>query len=125
MSTLHYGELILATRASGIRSLVRLKEDGVYRSIVPHRDIVAQNSSLVTIGKCRFRRPTLNEYTELMIRVPTPSYPKDASTMVSLLDVGEGSCVLEAGAGSGGLTLHLSRAGELFTWLSKLQKQCQ
>ena len=106
-----YGELVLAIRPSGVRSLIQLGEGGVFMKKVKHKDIVAHNSGLVTVEKCTFRRPTLNEFTELMKRVPTPSYPKDAHTIVSLLDLGGGSHVLESGSGSGGLTLHLSRAG--------------
>lgn len=128
MNKLHYGELILAVRPSGMRSLFKLREDGVFRQSVPHRDIMSQNSSQVIIDKCTFRRPTLSEYTLVMKRMPTPCYPKDVNTMVALLDVGEGSRVLEAGTGSGSLTLHLSRAGAyvvpLFTG-QKLQKQGQ
>ena len=93
-----------------MRSLVELREGGIYKGEVPHSDIVAQNCG-VTKGKCTFRRPTLSEYTVLMKRVPTPSYPKDAQTIVSLLDVGGGCRVLESGSGSGALTLYLSRAG--------------
>ncbi|KAJ2693213.1 hypothetical protein GGH99_001271 [Coemansia sp. RSA 1285] len=40
----------------------------------------------------------------------TPIYPKDAAAIVSMLDVGPGDNVLEAGTGNGSLTLHLARA---------------
>lgn len=55
-------------------------------------------------------RPTLEEYVLLMRRSATPTYPKDASAIVTLLDLAPGMRVLEAGTGSGGLTLFLARA---------------
>ncbi|KAK3739929.1 hypothetical protein QZH41_015974, partial [Actinostola sp. cb2023] len=45
-----------------------------------------------------------------MKRVATPSYPKDIQAMLSMAQIRQGSCVLEAGTGSGALTLFLSRA---------------
>jgi len=55
-------------------------------------------------------RPTLEDYVLLMPRAATVTYPKDAAAMVMLLDLEPGMRVLEAGTGSGGLTLFLSRA---------------
>ena len=111
MAGLKYGEIIIGIRPKGLRSLLKLGENKTYRDAVPHSDIVAQNSSLVSLKEFVFRRPTLAEYTTLMDRVATPNYPKDIPAIVGMLDVSQDSCVLEAGTGSGGLTLHLSRAG--------------
>ncbi|KAJ1651085.1 hypothetical protein IWQ61_008266 [Dispira simplex] len=48
-------------------------------------------------------------YVELRKRHCSPIYHKDASTIVTLLDLAPGSRVLEAGTGAGALTMHLAR----------------
>ena len=111
MVGLKYGEIVLAIKPSGLMSLLKLGEAKSYKMRVPHIDIVAHNSAVVAINGVVFRRPTLAEYTNLLERSTAPNYPKDISAILSMLDIGPHTRVMEAGAGSGALTLHLSRAG--------------
>ncbi len=55
-------------------------------------------------------RPTLEQYLWLMPRAAQIIIPKDAAFMVQWADVFAGATVVEAGMGSGGLTLSLLRA---------------
>ncbi|KAI9271090.1 S-adenosyl-L-methionine-dependent methyltransferase [Helicostylum pulchrum] len=54
--------------------------------------------------------PTLEEFVVNVPRACTPIYPKDASTIVQMLDLEPGHRVLEAGTGNGSLTLYMARA---------------
>ncbi|MGQ9735548.1 MAG: tRNA (adenine-N1)-methyltransferase [Thermaceae bacterium] len=112
-----FGAWVLLKDEKGRSYLLRLREGGVFshhRGTVPHRAILeaGYGGKVQThLGEVLFvHRPSLEEYLLGMRRVATPTYPKDAAAMVLLLDLFPGARVLEAGTGSGGLTLFLSRA---------------
>lgn len=113
-----WSEIVLAEDLKGRQRLFQLKEGGRYDSSaghVFHEEIVGnvQNQKFKTHLGCEIwlRRPTLAEYICLMRRVATPTYPKDIWALLGYLDIGGGAVVIEAGTGSGALTLHLSKLG--------------
>lgn len=55
-------------------------------------------------------RPLLSDYVLSMPRGATVIYPKDAAQIIMMADIFPGARVIEAGVGSGGLTLSLLRA---------------
>ena len=81
---------------------------------VAHEDIVGQSEgSWITTNKGHFLlafRPTKAEYTVNMKRIATVVYPKDIGIILSYANVYPGAKVLEAGSGSGALTIALSDA---------------
>lgn len=119
-SSFKWGEFVLVENQKGRQRLFQLKKGSLLNSSaagqVPHSEIVGKlpcqtfetdrNSIKIWV-----RRPTLAEYVCLMQRVATPSYPKDIWAMLGYLDITGGARVIEAGSGSGALTLHLSNQG--------------
>ncbi|KAM6128198.1 tRNA (adenine(58)-N(1))-methyltransferase, mitochondrial [Pterocles gutturalis] len=115
------GELALAEVRrkynTTLKLLCRLAAGSVLASpggVLPHRDIIGQlpGQVLRTSAGARLllRRPSLEEYVLLMPRGPTIAYPKDISAMLMMIDIHPGDTVLEAGSGSGAMSLFLSRA---------------
>ncbi|EDV21616.1 uncharacterized protein TRIADDRAFT_59795 [Trichoplax adhaerens] len=114
-SPFKYDEIVMAEHRKGRKRLFRLTVGGQFASplgIIPYAQIVGTNerSTSFTSHQVLFYRPTLEDYILHMKRGPTVTYPKDAAAMVTMMDIGCGSKVLESGSGSGGLTLFLSRA---------------
>ena len=65
-------------------------------------------------------KPGMADFIRIMPRIATVIYPKDIGAIVTYGDIFPGARVLEAGTGSGALTIALARAvgehGELFTY---------
>ncbi|XP_061210141.1 tRNA (adenine(58)-N(1))-methyltransferase, mitochondrial [Neopsephotus bourkii] len=119
--SLRAGELVLAEMKRKynrtLKLMCRLVAGSVLTSnggLLPHRDIIGQmpGQMLRTSAGVRLqvRRPSLEEYVLLMPRGPTITYPKDISAILTMIDIHPGDTVLEAGSGSGALTLFLSKA---------------
>ena len=112
------GELAISIDYKGRRRLFKLDPNKHVNTSVgqlSHLSVIdRENGSrfLTTTGqKLTVRRPSLEEYAILMPRSATPSYSNNVSAALAMLDVGSGSHVVEAGTGSGAMTLYLSRAG--------------
>ncbi|XP_026166094.1 tRNA (adenine(58)-N(1))-methyltransferase, mitochondrial [Mastacembelus armatus] len=118
---LAFGELLIAEyRNKGqveYRKMFPLQEGARLQSswgIILHDNIAGQPASQFLKTSRGFpiliRRPSLEDYVLHMKRAPVITYPKDASTMLMMMDVTEGDCVLDSGSGSGAMSLFLSRA---------------
>ena len=116
-AALQWGDWVLIRDQRQRRYLFRLSVGQTFshhRGALRHEEIV-QAGPGGRIGTPQgelfwVHRPTLEDYVLEMPRQATPTYPKDASSMAFLLDLAPGMRVLEAGSGSGGLTLFLARA---------------
>ena len=111
------GEWVRLTDAKGRRHNVRLesgKEFSTKKGQLRHDDMIGQPEGTVLVsslgGQYQVFRPLLSEYVVSMPRGAAIIYPKDAAHIVTMADIFPGARVVEAGAGSGALTLYLLRA---------------
>jgi tRNA (adenine57-N1/adenine58-N1)-methyltransferase len=111
------GEMILLVDLRrGKRHLVTLRAGQSFhsdRGVLPHEALLghAEGTVAVTARGARYLalRPTLAEYVLEMPRGAQIIYPKDLATIAHFADIGPGQTVVEAGLGSGALTLVLLR----------------
>ena len=111
------GELVLLLDPDGKRFLVRLAEQDTlhhHRGAVRHADVIGQtDGSLVRSSQGRVFAAVRPRLIDSILEMPRRSgivYPKDAAHLLAWADIAPGQRVLEAGVGSGGLTLALLRA---------------
>ena len=121
-SSVRVGELVAGDRVQitdrkGRRHTVWLESGGTFHTHhgqVAHDDIIVSPEGVVveSTGWMSYLalRPTLADITTAMPRGATVVYPKDAMVILGLADIGPGLTVVEAGAGSGALSLWLLRA---------------
>ena len=114
---LHAGERVVLLDSRERRYLVRLEAGGAFHfhgGAVPH-DLIIGSPEGTTVhsttgaGLVCFR-PRLADFVLKMSRGAQVIYPKDLGPILVYADVFPGARVLEAGTGSGGLTLGLCRA---------------
>lgn len=90
------------------------KEWHTHKGWITHDDLVGlpEGSVVSTTAGLKFTAfiPLLADYVLSMPRGATIVYPKDAAMIVGTADIYPGARVLEAGVGSGALTLSLLRA---------------
>ena len=111
------GDPCLLFDAKGRRYLIELvagREFQYHRGVLAHDDIIGspEGSRLESsLGmKLVVVRPRLADYTLKMSRGAAVVYPKDAGAILMWADISPGNTVLEAGTGSGALTMALARA---------------
>ncbi|KAI9224395.1 S-adenosyl-L-methionine-dependent methyltransferase [Blastocladiella britannica] len=118
-NTVALGDMVIVRDIrSGRRNLIGpLSEDGVFSNTVgnlSHRDLVGLHARDVVRNHkgqlLAVHFPTVHEYNLMAYRIATPIYPKDASAIISMLDLQPSSFTLETGTGTGGFTLALAAA---------------
>ena len=113
-----YGSLVLLVDRKHRRYLVRLIEGGSFHShagFIAHADIVGQRDGFVarsTLSAAYIAvTPTLSDFIFEMPRGAQVIYPKDIGAILVQADIHPGARVLEAGVGSGALSMAMLRAG--------------
>jgi tRNA (adenine57-N1/adenine58-N1)-methyltransferase len=111
------GEQVLLIDQRGKRHLIFLRKSETFhsdRGWIPHDAIIGQPEGTWLRSSLGLRhlalRPTLAEYVLEMPRGAQVIYPKDLAMILFWADVYPGCRVIEAGTGSGALTLALLRA---------------
>lgn len=122
-----YGELIILVTPKGKRSLRRLTENqdvhGEGGVITAAQLAAAEFGDEVLTHQgapCRLKKPTLYDLVRGLKRNTQIIYPKDIGYICMRLGVGNGTRVIEAGSGSGSLTVALSwfsgERGHVYTY---------
>jgi tRNA (adenine57-N1/adenine58-N1)-methyltransferase len=117
MSAFDAGERVLFIDRKGRRYLVTLKvglQFHTHDGFVEHDTVIGspEGSRVFSSTGVRFVvvRPSLTDFVLKMPRGAQVIYPKDIAAIVMSADIFPGAVVLEAGTGSGALTLGLLRA---------------
>ena len=115
---LAHGERVLLIDAKERRYLLRLKAGETFHThagILAHDDIIGKTEGVTVLGSTGREflvfRPTLADVVLKMPRGAQVIYPKDLGAILIEADIGPGQRVLEAGVGSGALSMALLRAG--------------
>jgi len=111
------GEQVLLVDQRGKRHLIFLRKSETFhsdRGWIPHDAVIGRPEGTWVRSSLGLRhlalRPTLAEYVLEMPRGAQVIYPKDLAMILFWADIYPGCRVIEAGTGSGALTLALLRA---------------
>jgi tRNA (adenine57-N1/adenine58-N1)-methyltransferase catalytic subunit len=111
------GERVLLVDSRGRRYLVTLgtgKQFHSHLGTIEHDDLLGEPEGVGVQAsggsKLLAFRPTLSDYALKMRRGAQVVYPKDVALILVYADIFPGATVIEAGTGSGALTLALARA---------------
>ncbi len=111
------GERVQLTDEKGRMNTVTLTPGGAFhthKGFLPHDTLIGQPEGTVlpnTTGQLyQALRPLLSDFVLSMPRGAAVVYPKDAAQIVTMGDIFPGARVVEAGVGSGALSISLLRA---------------
>ncbi len=117
-SILGAGDRVLLVDAKERRYLITLRTGASFHThvgIIDHDDLIGVPEGSTVLGSTGRRflvvRPTLSDAVLKMPRGAQVIYPKDLGAILIEADIAPGMRVLEAGVGSGALSMTLLRAG--------------
>lgn len=112
-----YGDRVQLTGPKGKMHTTTLRENGelhTHNGVLRHDAIVGEHDGSVIENSAGHEylalRPLLRDFVMSMPRGAAIVYPKDAAQIVAIADIFPGARVVEAGVGSGALSLSLLRA---------------
>jgi tRNA (adenine57-N1/adenine58-N1)-methyltransferase len=111
------GELILLVDKVGRRHRVRLKageRHSLHSGVIGLDELIGRSEGVIVTTQLGARllavRPTFAEQVTGRVRQAQPIYPKDLGAILIAADIHPGAKVLEAGTGTGALTIAVLRA---------------
>jgi tRNA (adenine57-N1/adenine58-N1)-methyltransferase len=111
------GEIVLLVDKVGRRHRVRLKageRHSLHSGQISHDDLIGGPEGVIVTTQLGARllavRPTFAEQVTGRVRQAQPIYPKDLGAILVQADIHPGARVVEAGTGTGGLTMAALRA---------------
>ncbi|KRE41432.1 tRNA (adenine-N1)-methyltransferase [Knoellia sp. Soil729] len=111
------GERVQLTDSKGRLHTITLapgKQFHTHRGYLQHDDLIGSPDGSTVTNTAGFQylalRPLLSDYVMSMPRGAAVVYPKDAGQIVTFADIFPGAVVVEAGVGSGALSMSLLRA---------------
>jgi tRNA (adenine57-N1/adenine58-N1)-methyltransferase len=111
------GERVQLTGPKGRLNTVTLEVGGsfhTHRGVLSHDLVIGQPDASVVVSSNGIEylamRPLLTDFVMSMPRGAAIIYPKDAAQILAQADIFPGATVVEAGVGSGALSLWLLRA---------------
>jgi tRNA (adenine57-N1/adenine58-N1)-methyltransferase len=111
------GDRVQLTGPRGRLNTITLQAGGefhTHRGILRHEELIGKPDGSVVLNSVGDEylalRPLLTDFTMSMPRGATIVYPKDAAQILAVGDIHPGATVVEAGVGSGALSLWLLRA---------------
>lgn len=129
-SIFNLGDKVLLTDQKGKEYSITLQlnqEWHTHKGVLKHNDLIGQEQGIVvsTNQGLKFTafKQLLSDFVLNMPRGATIVYPKDAAAIIGIADIGPGEIVLEAGAGSGALTISLLRAVGLSGTVTSYEKR--
>jgi len=121
-SIINAGERVMLIDQKDRRYLISLRPGASFHThagIVQHDDIIGRDEGDSVDGSTGrpflVLRPMLSDVVLKMPRGAQVIYPKDLGAILMAADIGPGMRVLEAGIGSGALSMTILRAGALIT----------
>jgi tRNA (adenine57-N1/adenine58-N1)-methyltransferase catalytic subunit len=117
-SPLEAGERVLLIDPKDRHYLLTLVAEATFHThagVIAHDDIIGGEEGRTVVGstgrKFLVLRPTLSDIVLKMPRGAQVIYPKDLGAILIAADIGPGQRILEAGVGSGALSMTVLRAG--------------
>ncbi|MGC9346677.1 MAG: tRNA (adenine-N1)-methyltransferase [Anaerolineae bacterium] len=121
------GDLVLLVGNDRKTSIVRMQpglEFQTHHGVLPHEDVIGMQWGETVDTHLGYTYmilpPSLDQLVRNIRRSTQIIYPKEIGYMLMKMDIGPGTRVLEAGTGSGGLTLALARMvrpnGHVYTY---------